>query len=219
MIPNTRNKCGFTLLEMMVAMVIGSIVMLGIISTYQIQLRSHMTQQSVIDMHQNARAAMHVMKSEIQMAGYDFTKNADSTVLIATPTDFQFQIDANEDGDCNDANEVIRYALNGGNLGRATGLAGVLQPAAENIDALNFVYFDDTMTAFVPTPGNETELASVRLVQVTMVARADDPVMSYRHNNTNTYTNPIGNVIFGPVNDTSRRALMSTSIWCRNMGM
>lgn len=219
MTPNTKNMNGFTLIELMVAMVVGSIVMAGIISTHQNQLQSHLTQQSVVDMHQNARAAMHVMKNEIQMAGYDVTKTADATVLTATATDFRFQIDANQDGDCDDANEDIRYALTGGNLGRETGGGGGLQPVAENIDALNFIYYDDTMTAFVPTPGNETELASVRLVQVTIVSRADDPVMSFRHNSTNTYTNPIGNTIFGPVNDTSRRALLSTSVYCRNMGM
>ncbi|MBC2712472.1 MAG: prepilin-type N-terminal cleavage/methylation domain-containing protein [Desulfosarcina sp.] len=215
--PNTKDANGFTLLEMMIALAIGSIVMLGISSTYQSQLRSHMTQQSLVDLHQNARAAMHVMKKEIQMAGYDPSAGADATVLIATATDFQFQIDADGDGDCNDANEVIRYALSGGDLGRDTGSG--LQPVAENIDAIDFVYYDDTMTALIPYPNNETERASIRLVQVTIVARADDPVMSFKHTNTDTYTNRIGTTIFGPVNDTSRRALMSASVWCRNMGM
>ena len=213
-----KDNRGFTLIELMVSMVIGSVLMIAIISTYQNQLQSHLTQQSVVDMHQNARAAMHVMKQEIQMAGFDTTKTADATVLVATANDFQFQVDFNEDGDCDDANEVIRYALSNGNLGRATG-GGGLQPVAENIDAINFVYYDENMNAFVPTPGNTTELDAIRLVQVTLVARADDPVMSFKQNNRSTYTNQVGTTIFGPVNDTSRRALLSSNIWCRNMGM
>jgi type IV pilus assembly protein PilW len=213
------NNKAFTLIELMVAMAISGIVMAAIISTCQNQVQAQLTQQSMVDMHQNARAAMHVMKSEIRMAGYDPTSNADSTVLIATANDFQFQIDINGDGDCDDANEVIRYALNGTDLGRATGIGGVLQPVAENIDALNFVYFDTTMTRFTPTPGNQSELESVRLVQATIVARADDPTMAFKHDNTDSYTNQLGEVILGPVNDTFRRTLLSANIWCRNMGM
>lgn len=216
---NMKDNGGFTLIELMVTMAIGLIVMAVIITTYQNQVQSHMTQQSTVDMHQNARAAMHVMKSEIMMAGYDPTKLADATVLDATATNFQFQIDANGDGDCSDADEVVRYAINGTDLGRATGMAGVLQPVAENVDALNFVYYDNTMTRFTPTPGNAMQLAAVRLVQVTIVARADNPVMAFDQVNTNTYTNQLGEVILGPVNDTSRRTLLSASIWCRNMGM
>ncbi|WP_162458752.1 prepilin-type N-terminal cleavage/methylation domain-containing protein [Desulfosarcina ovata] len=216
-----KNNNGFTLIELMVALVISSIVMAGIFSTYQTQLRSHLTQQSVVDMHQNARAAMYVMKAEIQMAGYDPTSRADSTVLVATDTSFQFEIDANGNGDCNDGNEVIRYALNGSDLGRATGTAGTLQPMAENIDAVDFVYFDSDMNRVDPAAGTLTEkdLASIRLVQVSIVARADDPVMAYKKTDTTTYKNSLGDTILSAQNDTARRTLLSTSVWCRNMGM
>lgn len=213
---------GFTLIELMVALVIGSIVMLGIVSTYQAQLRSHLTEQSVVDMHQNARAAMYVMKEEIQMAGYDPTSRADATVLAATADSFQFEIDANEDGDCDDANEVIRYAITGNDLGRATGLAGTLQPVAENIEVVNFVYYNSKMEEVEPPATgvlSEKELGSIRLVQISIVAWATNPGMAYKHTNTNSYTNQDGDEILAAQNDTTRRTLLSTSVWCRNMGM
>lgn len=220
--PGLKNIDGFTLIELMVALVISSIVMAGIVSTYQIQLRSHLTQQSVVDMHQNARAAMYVMKAEIQMAGYDPSGTADATVLAATDTSFQFQIDADGDGVCGGTgtNEVIQYALSGSNLGRSTE-GGALQPMAENIDAIDFVYFDSDMNRVDPAAGTltATELASIRLVQVTIVARAEDPVMAYKHTDTTTYTNQVGDTILAAQNDTARRTLLSTSVWCRNMGM
>ncbi len=52
------NKKGFTLVELLVAMAISTMVMAAIYSTYHVQLRSHITQQTVVEMQQNARAAM-----------------------------------------------------------------------------------------------------------------------------------------------------------------
>jgi type IV pilus assembly protein PilW len=216
---NFKNNSGFTLIELMVAMAISGIVMTAIIASYQNETRSHLTQQATVDMHQNGRAAMLMMTSEIQMAGYDPTGSAGATVLIAAANNFRFQTDADGDGAIAGGNEDIRYALSGTDLGRETGGAGGLQPVAENIDALQFVYFDETMTRFTPTPGNSSDLARVRVVQVTIVARADDPVMAFKVTNSNTYTNQFGETVLAPVNDTSRRALLSRTIWCRNMGM
>ena len=65
------HKKGFTLVELLVAMVISSIVMAAIYATYSAQLRSHVTQQKVVEMHQNARAAMFILEREIRLAGYD----------------------------------------------------------------------------------------------------------------------------------------------------
>lgn len=214
-----KDDRGFTLIELMVAMAIAGIVMAAIVATYQNQVRTHLTQQSIVDMHQNARASMHLMKSEIQMAGYDPTASADATVLMATANTFRFQIDADEDGAIAGGNEDIRYALSGTNLGRATGGAVNLQPVAANIDALEFIYFDENLARFTPTAGNQSELDRVRMVQVTLVSRADDPAMAFKQMNNQTYTNQFGETVLAAPNDTSRRALLSTSIWCRNMGM
>jgi type IV pilus assembly protein PilW len=65
------NSKGFTLVELMVTMAISSIVMAGIYAAYQAQVRSHVTQQTVIDIQQNIRSSMHFMQHSIRMAGYD----------------------------------------------------------------------------------------------------------------------------------------------------
>jgi type IV pilus assembly protein PilW len=65
------NPKGFSLVEMLVAMAAGLIVMLAINSAYVNYQRSHVTQQLVVHMQQNARAAMSLMKREIRMTGYD----------------------------------------------------------------------------------------------------------------------------------------------------
>ncbi len=65
------NPKGFTLVELLLAMGAGLIVMIAIFAAYQNHQRSHVTQQLVVDMQQNARAAMSLMKREIRMMGYD----------------------------------------------------------------------------------------------------------------------------------------------------
>jgi prepilin-type N-terminal cleavage/methylation domain-containing protein len=70
MIRVTKNNRGMTLIELMIAMVIGLVVMAAIYQVFQSQQKAHVTQQMVIEMQQNARAAISLMKREIRMAGY-----------------------------------------------------------------------------------------------------------------------------------------------------
>ncbi len=65
-----RNASGFTLIELMVAMAISVIVMAAIYQVYQSQQKAYFTQQMVIEMQQNARSAISLMKREIRMAGF-----------------------------------------------------------------------------------------------------------------------------------------------------
>ncbi len=62
---------GFTLIELMIALAAASIVTTGIYGFYHVQQKSHVTQQLVVEMQQNIRATMSLMKREIRMAGYD----------------------------------------------------------------------------------------------------------------------------------------------------
>lgn len=66
---NDKNR-GFTLLELMVAMAIGLIVMASIFQVFRTYQKGQTSQQLVVDMMQNGRAAMTLMKREIRMAGY-----------------------------------------------------------------------------------------------------------------------------------------------------
>lgn len=156
---SNKNK-GFTLIELLVGIAISGIVMAAIYSAYDSQQKAHVTQQQVVDMQQNIRAAMYLMQSEIRMAGYDPTGNAGAKIIIADVGELRFQIDENEDGNPNptsgtDPNEQIRYALtndadgdgiaNGSpcNLGREIWVGG-LQSVAEDIHAIGFAYaYDD----------------------------------------------------------------------------
>ncbi len=228
-----NNPKGFTLLELMVAMAIFGIVMAGMVNFYSLQLRSHITQQAVVDMHQNARAAMMIMKHEIKMAGLDGLGTANTGITIADQNQIQFTLDNNDDGDSTDGNERIRYALSGTDLGRDTG--GGLQPVAENFEVLDFVYLDDRISdntdddgdgtidepdeALMATPVTGSDLDDIRMVQITIVARNGQnvPVFSFQVQDTNNYVNQQGTVVLAAQNDMFRRTLLTSNVYLRNL--
>lgn len=231
-----NNKKGFTLLELLVALAISSIVMAAIYSTYQAQLRSHITQQALVAMQQNARAAMFAMEREIKMAGYDPSGDADAKILIADAAQIKFQIDRNEDGNPapvpgTDPNEQIRFALTAdGRLGREVWGppegAGSLQTVAENIEILEFIYLDET-GAVVPTPLDyanvldRPSLARIRSIQITLIAKsgANVPVLMMKHKDHHTYTNQQGDQLLVDPDDNFRRIVLTADVRCRNLGI
>jgi len=66
-----HSKRGFSLIELMIALAITSVLLVGIYSAYSIQQRSYKTQRLIVSVQQNLRGALAVMEDEIRMAGYD----------------------------------------------------------------------------------------------------------------------------------------------------
>ncbi|MFZ0613401.1 MAG: prepilin-type N-terminal cleavage/methylation domain-containing protein [Desulfobacterales bacterium] len=73
MLKRTRNNNGFTLMELMIAMVIASIVAAAIMMSFDSQQKTQVNQQLVVEMQQDERAALYLMQQDIRMAGYDET--------------------------------------------------------------------------------------------------------------------------------------------------
>lgn len=227
------NKKGFTLIELLVAMAISSLVMAVIYSTYRAQLRSQVTQQAMIEMQQNARAAMYAMERDIRLAGFDPTGTAGATFLAADSTEIHFQLDRNGDGDFvtglpapddKDPNEDVHYALTGtGDLGREIWSTG-LETVAENIEVLDFVYFkretDGSLTRLA-TPVAAAERNNIYSIQITIIARSGDnvPVQMMKQTDRRTYTNQQGDVLLSSPNDNFRRILLTADLQCRNQGL
>jgi type IV pilus assembly protein PilW len=221
------NTQGFTMVELLVAMVVSLLALGAIYSTFLNQFKSYQVQEEVAAMQQNIRAAMYHMQREIRMAGYDRTGNAGAAIEIANVAELQFKIDENGDGDftgtspANDPNEQIRYALtNDGDgdgiadgspchLGRET-WSGGLQILAENINALNFVYLDAN--------GNTTTtLDDIRSVEITIVARTDEDLKTSTNNIV--YKNQRDETILGAQNDRYSRKRLTAVVNCRNLGL
>ena len=65
------SRGGFTLVELMIAMVVSIISMGVFFSVYTLQQRYHRDQQLVLTAQQNLRASMLIIEKQIRMAGYD----------------------------------------------------------------------------------------------------------------------------------------------------
>lgn len=214
---------GFTILELLVVILILSVVMAGVYSVYTSQQKSFLIQEDVAEMQQNLRSAMFAMGREIRLAGCNPTGKATAGIATANANTIRVTMDISgnnpnvdpPDGDTGDANEDVTYALMDtdgdgtiDSLGRNTG--GGLQPVASNIDTMNFVYLDGS--------GNVTaDLTQIRSVQVTVVARTENPSVGFR--NTASYRNLQGAVVFTAPGDAFRRKVFATNIRCRNLGL
>jgi len=180
-----NNEKGFTLVELMIAMVIAAIVMTSVYSVYSAQQRSYIAQEQVAAMHQNLRSAMYFMEREIRMAGCNPTGAAANVGIqsdsngtsIHFTEDFRGK-DAGDppDGDTGDPDEDISYFLadadgdgQADDLVRDTGgvEANIEKVIAENIASLNFDYLDSS--------GATTAVFDdMRFVRITLVATNDD---------------------------------------------
>jgi type IV pilus assembly protein PilW len=69
-----RSICacrGFTLLELVVAMAVSGIVLLGIYTSHSLQQDTLRNQSMVVDIQQNLRGALTLIQQDLLMAGYD----------------------------------------------------------------------------------------------------------------------------------------------------
>jgi type IV pilus assembly protein PilW len=85
-----KKRNGFTLIELMVALAISSIVMAGIFSVYWAQTKSQRKQQQLVERQQNLRAALFLMERDIRLAGYDPTKTNIAGIEDAKTDTLQF---------------------------------------------------------------------------------------------------------------------------------
>ncbi len=163
------NAKGFTLVELMIAMVIGIIIMGGIVYSYYVQQQTRTTQQLVVEMQQNARSAIALMRRELRMANYnprlydgndndgangidDPGESSVKGLLRVSPGSVQFTLDLNADGDDSDEGECITFQLDPGADVNGDGIAdqGASALARESQHGAGFqdLAFDIVAVAF-----------------------------------------------------------------------
>lgn len=219
---------GFTMVELLVAMVVSLLALAAIYSTFLAQHRSYQVQNETAEMQQNIRTAMYYMQREIRMAGSDPFNTGNFGITAANQTSITFTEDISNggtgapDGVLN-GNETITYnfADSDGDLINDE-LDRINQTVAQNIDAVDFVYLDDAsppnVIPFVAGTIPAASLSQIRSVEITIVARTNDPLLFGTKNNT-TYQNQQGTPIFGPAGDNVSRRRLTTLIHCRNIGL
>jgi prepilin-type N-terminal cleavage/methylation domain-containing protein len=160
-----KRKNGFTLIEMLVAMLIAFVILGGIYVVYTSQQRSYKTTEDVTSLQQNIRSAMFFIEKDIRMAGYDPRLSGNFTAIDVQANSITLTMDDNLNGiseltDANgnlDAGETFTYALNGTRITRDDH-TGPPQPQvlAENVSRLVFQYFDRDGQVIAPASGVTT---------------------------------------------------------------
>jgi len=223
---------GFTMIELLVAMVVSLLALAAIYSTFLAQHRSYQVQEEAAGMQQNIRAAMYYMQREIRMAGNDpfntgnfgfvsGTSTANANVIQFT-SDISGGLSGEPNGIYEAGNENIQYNLADPDGDGVNDLFRNGQIVAQNIDAIDFVYLNAAGTP-LNSGGGGVSLplySQIQSIEITVVARTDDPLL-YGTTNNNTYVNQQGETIYvppAPGDNWSRRSL-TTLIHCRNLGL
>ncbi len=217
---------GFSLIELLVALAVFSIVVALIVSARIRGQDQELTQQQAVEMQQTARSALLLMSKDIRMAGYDPDNDFSTGITAAgdgTPgstLDLAYgafedsdgsrydadSTDNDGDGQTDEANELglrtVSYQLqdNGGDgdmdLTVLKGGGGGYHLLAENIPSLEFAYLDEDGNPIAAPAG---QLDDIRAVRITITAGVDSQELDrFPENNTRTLT---------------------TTVKCRNLGL
>jgi len=143
---SSKNKeSGFTLIELLITMTIGLIILTALSSTFLMQRKIYDVQEQVVEMVQNARAAMDMMTREIRMAGYMVVGNAitnqgNNTITFLCDIDSDIVTTVATDADAGD----ISISVN-------------LNDSDDYVATTDYIYISDGIaTAFIRATGFDT---------------------------------------------------------------
>jgi Tfp pilus assembly protein PilW len=187
---------GITLIEQLIALLLGSTVILGLYGFYRAQLYQTLAQETKTATMQDARGALDLIVRDLKNAGSwgtgtapaetgsadDPDGDADAVcnrVYAATPSTMHVQMDLNGNGTCldTDPRESIRYELTGPTAScsgtkiiRRNGdclVAGVLTPTSGKL----FTYFDGAGADL----GDAPPLNAIRRVRIAFTVQLKHP--------------------------------------------
>ncbi len=168
---------GFTLVELLVAMAVSSIVLGTMVVFFTLQNRSYTRDTATADLQQVVRAAIDFMSDNIRMAGLDPLQTGNFGIEAAGADSITFTADLDMNGQIDVSNsERIAYALNGNQVQQTVG--AVTEPLVDNVTNIAFTYRDasDLVTA---------DPAAIRTVQIALTVQ--EPV-GYGRTLARTYT-------------------------------
>ena len=183
------SERGFTLVELLTAMVPALIVLGAVTSTFIIQNSTYEQQAQIVEMQENVRAGMQIMTRELLMAGFDPAGTTGAGIVSASANSIRFTMDLDGDGDVSDSNEDVTYALDAtdNQLTRKCTAVDTATPLAENIQRLSFTYYDSNNCT-------TSVVGKIRRITIQLTARTRKPDLNCLHNNgyrTRTLTSDV----------------------------
>lgn len=160
----TQNKqAGITLIEMMIAMLIGLLVSGAVITIFISNVKSSSENIKMIHLNQELRTVMGFISDELKRAGYSGTSENDHMNFFSTTAQcILYSYDLDEDGDVDD-DEKFGFRLENGN----TIQWGTNVPCADDVQWRGITDPDTAeITAFTITPIDIPAGTSVDVKQV-----------------------------------------------------
>ena len=152
------RKRGFTLTELLIAMLIASLLLGSMYSVYTFNYKTFRVQEQIAEAQQNARGALQSMTRDIMMAGY----NTGTGIIFANNTSLTIQ---------SYGTNLISYSrYSSARIGRKK-TGETRQAVAERIRRLSFNYYS-TSGGSLLVSGNvpSASLGSVRQIKISVTA-------------------------------------------------
>ncbi len=183
-----RNQSGMTLIEIMIAMVLGAFLIGGVIQIFLNTQRTYRMQENLSRMQENGRFALEFLSRDVRMADYracytdslvanaiNGTDNATAAPQIIGTDKITISWKTNSCGNPNSTNTTI-YQIENSN-----GIPSLFKnndALIENIEDMQIVYGVDTDSDGTPNyyvnAATVTDWSQVISVQITLTARSND---------------------------------------------
>lgn len=189
---NKKREDGFSLLELMIAMTITLVIMLGASTLLSKSLGTRSRENRKSDALADVQRALNIMSREIANSGFGLLD--DNGIIVADSTNTQLRFRANIDNSnstATDLGEDVTYYLSNNRLARydknAPAGAETTALLANRIDTLTFDYYDvnaagTAVSATVNSPATPTaNTVRVKMtVSVTLPAMSGEPASTER---------------------------------------
>jgi prepilin-type N-terminal cleavage/methylation domain-containing protein len=210
------DKRGFTLVEILVALGIGAIMLAAIYSMVNLSQNTSSGMERRVAAQQDEKTALELMAMEIGMASYNPLSIADNLlwinpatcngvspnpptykgIQVATANSITIEMDINDNGIIGDANEIISYNYDAGNLyitretncggaqpflgdTAASGNTRTVRVINGNASIYNpvipvFRYFDGDGIEIFPTAA-PASIPNIRRIEITLAVETENP--------------------------------------------
>ena len=187
------SKSGFSLVELVLAMGISTLILIGIYSVFSITGKNFTTQNATATAQQSLRAAIGLMARDIRATGLDPTDTDNFGFEYTASTKIQITADSIDsgtgefNGTVDDTNfERITYEFQGNQIVQTLyGDTATAAPLISNINNVQFTYLDANNSDLIdyglsPAQVPTDELINIRTVEIQITveqpAGIDEPV-------------------------------------------
>ena len=214
------GRGGFSLVEVLVALGISSVVAWAILNLQINQSKSATVQAEIVAMQQGLRGSMTLVTRELKKAGYKGDKSAAAGIVNVNTNGnlIYYTTDSNSDGFLTGATEHAAFCFadntlrftEGNNNAVGTHATHAHLDVMADLEAVEFRYqlADGRWTLTPGTPAN------IRLAEISLLGRTRTADPKYK--NTTVYKTASGAGL-GPYNDGFRRQMLTSTVKLWNM--